>query len=205
VVVEHESHPWDRKEFTGMSEWNLGIERPHLGERARGPRCECSRCTDFATVEQKYVSATFSDYDNIDPKVTKELSSHQYMLCMSHMYGFILKDRTYGKFVQHLVYAKHKHPDDMTYSLDLLDVSSLVDPRIVENAIDRLVMRPEENKNTIKAIVKTYADNGQGELFSADFIHGKGEGQIFLLHGPPGTGKTLTAGIDIDLIMQGKY
>jgi hypothetical protein len=156
-------------------------------------------------VEQKYVSATFSDYDNIDPKVTKELSSHQYMLCMSHMYGFILKDRTYDKFVQHLVYTKHKHPDDMTYSLDLLDVSSLVDPRIVENAIDRLVMRPEENKNTIKAIVKTYADNGQGELFSADFIHGKGEGQIFLLHGPPGTGKTLTAGIDIDLIMQGKY
>jgi len=56
-------------------------------------------------------------------------------------------------------------------------------------------MRPESNKDTIKAIVKTYADSGQAELFSADFIHGKGEGQIFLLHGPPGTGKTLTAGI----------
>ena len=64
------------------------------------------------------------------------------------------------------------------------------------DAIDQLVMRPESNKVTIKAIVKTYTDNyDQDEFFSADFIRGKGEGQIFLLHGPPGTGKTLTAGI----------
>ncbi len=67
----------------------------------------------------------------------------------------------------------------------------------MKDAIDRLVMRPEEIKDTIKAIVKTYADSSQAELFSADFIHGKGEGQIFLLHGPPGTGKTLTAGMDV--------
>lgn len=64
----------------------------------------------------------------------------------------------------------------------------------MEDAIDRLVMRPETNKDTIKAIVKTYADGGQAGFFRADFIKGKGEGQIFLLHGPPGTGKTLTAG-----------
>lgn len=64
--------------------------------------------------------------------------------------------------------------------------------------MDHLVLRPEENKDTIKAIVKTYMDSGQTELFSADFIHGKGEGQIFLLHGPPGTGKTLTAGTESD-------
>lgn len=30
--------------------------------------------------------------------------------------------------------------------------------------------------------------------WSADIIEGKGEGQIFLLHGRPGVGKTLTAG-----------
>ena len=58
-------------------------------------------------------------------------------------------------------------------------------------------MRPEKNKDTIKALVKTYADSdGQTDLFGADFIRGKGEGQIFLLHGPPGTGKTLTAGMN---------
>ena len=88
-------------------------------------------------------------------------------------------------------------------ALDILDVSGLVDPKIVENAIDRLVMRPEENKDTIKAIAKSYVDSSQAELFSADFIHGKGEGQIFLLHGPPGTGKTLTAGMASDKLSRG--
>jgi hypothetical protein len=65
----------------------------------------------------------------------------------------------------------------LTYALDILDVSGLVDAKIVENTFDRLVMRPKENKDTIKAIAKTYADSGQAELFGADFIHGKGEGQ----------------------------
>lgn len=65
---------------------------------------------------------------------------------------------------------------------------------IAANAIDKLVMN-EDTKSAIKAIVKTYTDGeGQEKMFNADFIHGKGEGQIVLLHGPPGTGKTLTAG-----------
>ncbi|KAI1174267.1 hypothetical protein F4777DRAFT_554436 [Nemania sp. FL0916] len=142
-----------------------------IGDRARAPRCRCNDCERIYAVTEKYIPTTFSDYDNIDPKKVEGLSEHQYMLCMSHMDAFILKDREY----------------------DLLDVSGLVDVDIVENAIDRLVMRPETNKDTIKAIVKTYADSGQGGHFNADFIRGKGEGQIFLLHGPPGTGKTLTA------------
>lgn len=62
---------------------------------------------------------------------------------------------------------------------------------MAESAIDKLVIRAG-NKDLIKAIAKTYTENS--ELFSADFIYGKGEGQIILLHGPPGTGKTLTAG-----------
>ena len=63
---------------------------------------------------------------------------------------------------------------------------------MADTAIDRLVM-PSGNKKLIKSIAKIYTDSS--ELFSADFIHGKGEGQIILLHGPPGTGKTLTAGM----------
>ncbi|KAK2808761.1 hypothetical protein FQN50_004433 [Emmonsiellopsis sp. PD_5] len=179
VVIEHESQPWSRSQFNSMY-WDLSEQEQGIGkckgeddlsERARAPRCECSRCIDFNAMKGVYRSVAFGDYDNIDPKETKGLSEHQYLLCMSHMFGFILKDRTY----------------------DLLDVSGLSNPKLAEDAIDRLVMRPEENKETIKAIAKTYADGGQAELFSADFIHGKGEGQIFLLHGPPGTGKTLTA------------
>jgi len=65
---------------------------------------------------------------------------------------------------------------------------------MAENAIENLVME-RNNKELIKAIARTYTDSDQTTRFSADFIHGKGEGQIILLHGPPGTGKTLTAGI----------
>lgn len=69
-------------------------------------------------------------------------------------------------------------------------------PRIDKNIIDTLVMRPETNKDMVKAICETYGDKKEREnLFFADFIRGKGEGQIMLLHGPPGTGKTLTAGM----------
>lgn len=91
----------------------------------------------------------------------------------------------------------------LTCAPDILDVGRLVDVKIVENAIDRLVMRPEANKDAIKAIVKTYTDSGQVGHFNADFIQGKGEGQIFLLHGPPGTGKTLTAGMHNDQSSRG--
>ncbi|KAI8947806.1 hypothetical protein F4801DRAFT_559359 [Xylaria longipes] len=203
VIIEHESQPWNRIGFTGpddskdswprgmplamdprgpeerrerleldpMYTWYLGKMQIDIGEGARSPRCECSVCKNIDTAGERYRPVSFSDYDKINPKDTSELSEHQYMLCMSHMFGFILKDRTY----------------------DLLDVGCLSDVKIVGNAIDKLVMRPEANKDTIKAIVKTYVDNGQPGVFSADFIQGKGEGQIFLLHGPPGTGKTLTA------------
>ncbi|KAJ2995711.1 hypothetical protein NUW58_g1198 [Xylaria curta] len=183
VVVEHESQPWRQMKLAALRivgqeedpfdptfKWVLPGQK-NIGERARRPRCECSECGDIDAVGGRYRTAIFSDYDGINPKERSELSEHQSMLCMSHMFGFILKDRKY----------------------DLLDVGCLSDVKIVENAIDDLVMRPEANKDTIKAIVKTYADSDQVGLFSADFIQGKGEGQIFLLHGPPGTGKTLTA------------
>lgn len=81
----------------------------------------------------------------------------------------------------------------LTQFPDLLDVDGLEQPSMAESAIDRLVME-SSSKDMIKAIAKTYTDTSQSGRFSADFIHGKGEGQIILLHGPPGTGKTLTAG-----------
>lgn len=75
--------------------------------------------------------------------------------------------------------------------IDLLNVTKLEWPRMDESVIDQLVM-PLGTKDLIKAIARTYTD--QSQLFKADFIYGKGEGQIILLHGSPGTGKTLTAG-----------
>ncbi|KAJ4399969.1 hypothetical protein N0V91_009042 [Didymella pomorum] len=85
-----------------------------------------------------------------------------------------------------------EHADGLTDHQYLLDVALLEDPTMAETAIDKLVMEPG-NKDIIKAIAKIYTDEAPQGRFSADFISGKGEGQIILLHGPPGTGKTLTA------------
>jgi hypothetical protein len=98
VVVEHESQPWDGHEFNSLFNWDLDDDDGKVGKRARTPRCECSSCTNFDTVKENSISVTFGDYDAIDPKETGNLSEHQYLLCMSHMFGFILKDRAYGEF-----------------------------------------------------------------------------------------------------------
>jgi hypothetical protein len=68
-------------------------------ERSRVPGCECAECEDLEGVKEEYIKTTFSDYDDINPRETNELSEHQYLLCMSHMFGFVLKDRTYGKIL----------------------------------------------------------------------------------------------------------
>jgi hypothetical protein len=65
--------------------------------------------------------------------------------------------------------------------------------------IDKLVMDPTRVK-TLKALAGSYIRqniHGQevkGDPWNADFIQGKGQGQIILLHGKPGVGKTCTAG-----------
>ncbi|KAI4620896.1 hypothetical protein J4E83_005259 [Alternaria metachromatica] len=105
----------------------------------------------------------------VEPKSPDLISDHQYMLMASHVYAFMLKERTY----------------------DLLAVEGLEEPELVETAIDRLVI-DHNNKELIKAMAQVYTDSDP-DRFSGDFIRGKGEGQIILLHGPPGTGKTLTA------------
>lgn len=68
-----------------------------------------------------------------------------------------------------------------------------------ETMIDTLVM-PDERRDLIKALAQPYQQNNKGGIISpltpwtADFVKGKGEGKIFLLHGKPGVGKTYTAG-----------
>ncbi|KAH5442997.1 hypothetical protein HBI23_131260 [Parastagonospora nodorum] len=54
----------------------------------------------------------------------------------------------------------------------------------------RLVLK-EEKKELIRALISVHI--GQRNSIKTDFMDGKGEGLIILLHGGPGTGKTLTA------------
>lgn len=83
--------------------------------------------------------------------------------------------------------------------LEKLDVSSFEEPVFQTDMIDQLVMNSERRK-TLKALASNYIrKNHAGEfsdlpMWSADFIAGKGQGVIFLLHGRPGVGKTYTAG-----------
>jgi Cdc6-like AAA superfamily ATPase len=77
---------------------------------------------------------------------------------------------------------------------DRIEIRGITEPRINANAIDQLVMKVESNKSLLKAMCKAYHIDNVEKPFVADFIRGKGEGRIILLHGPPGTGKTLTAG-----------
>lgn len=66
--------------------------------------------------------------------------------------------------------------------------------------IDSLVM-PEKRLKTLKALSKSFIridSTGKrmdhSHQWAADFVEGKGNGLIFLLHGSPGVGKTYTAG-----------
>jgi hypothetical protein len=72
------------------------------GSRARVPRCECSQCKLIDSRKGTSISPTFSDYDSIDPSQVTGLSEHQALVCMSHMFGFVLKDRTYGTSSDHI-------------------------------------------------------------------------------------------------------
>ncbi|GAW12472.1 hypothetical protein ANO14919_018410 [Xylariales sp. No.14919] len=55
----------------------------------------------------------------------------------------------------------------------------------------------KEKKMMIESLVYKYTDPryalSGSQVWGADFIQNKGEGQIFLLHGGPGVGKTFTA------------
>jgi hypothetical protein len=102
-------------------------------------------------------------------------------MCASQMLGFILRDRAYGE----AIFDSHRGIVILT-PIDLIDVYGLDEPLIAKRAIESLVIA-SESKNTIKAIAKTYTDRDD-RRFWANFVHGKGAGQIILLHGPPGNG-----------------
>jgi len=66
--------------------------------------------------------------------------------------------------------------------------------------IQGLVM-DERRKDMLKALARSFARKNRfgqeltQDMWSADFVRGKGSGLVFLLHGKPGVGKTCTAGI----------
>jgi SpoVK/Ycf46/Vps4 family AAA+-type ATPase len=146
-----------------------------VGERTIGgnPNCFCKRCTKLNSVKKK---SKFADYARINPMTTKELTPHQYFLCDRSVHAFIMKVRAWHT----------------------LDVGCFSEPKFDTDLVDSLVLQ-EDTRNLIKSLSKKYAREEMKEevsptdQWSADFVQGKGEGMIFLLHGKPGVGKTYTA------------
>lgn len=80
-----------------------------------------------------------------------------------------------------------------------LSPENLEEPIFDTGLFANLVMA-EAQKKRLLALVTSYArmeKDGTSitqPAWSADFVKGKGQGLIFLLHGSPGVGKTCTAG-----------
>ena len=156
-----------RWEDSSLHSWkpslNVGIEQVVAG-------CTCSACLERVEFQEKgaYLFAS-CDKLNINSRFTDE----QYLICSYWVFGYILSARKW----------------------EILSVDGLQDHEDNSDYIDKLVIDPE-NMLMIKAICRTYArdrTNLTNPSWSADMIRGKGDGQIFLLHGKPGVGKTLTA------------
>ncbi|KAF2104706.1 ATPase [Rhizodiscina lignyota] len=160
---------------------------PHSGSRAPRLRdrtdlrnwnsdCTCSICRQPNRKHEKKTQPLFDGYNNITLEGWDDLNPHQYLLCPLEMPAFVFRTRTWEKLV----------------------VSQFQEPRYNENMLDNLVMAPPRVK-TLKSLAKSYArinqcgKNMTREPWVADFVKGKGNGLIFLLHGKPGVGKTCTA------------
>ncbi|KAF5592798.1 TOB3 (member of AAA-ATPase family) [Fusarium pseudocircinatum] len=103
----------------------------------------------------------------VDSTVVQQLTEHQLLLLCPDVLAYGLR-------------RKHW----MLISLDYVQES-----RPSEESISNLIIAQDELK-TIQAL--SNRQNSQTRHWSADFIEGKGSGQIILLHGPPGVGKTYT-------------
>ena len=97
MIVDYTSRPWEQSGW-GEAHQPCNVDYEYgLGSKTRVPACECSECAKFDATTLVYKTLTFSDYDNIDPIMCTEFTEHQYMLCWSHVYALILRDRVYGE------------------------------------------------------------------------------------------------------------
>lgn len=80
------------------------------------------------------------------------------------------------------------HPADSCSPLGTLTAEHIHDVEWNTKAFDHLVI-DNDQKHLIEALVNCHSTSTN----STDFMEGKGNGLIMLLHGGPGTGKTLTA------------
>jgi hypothetical protein len=155
--------------------------------------CPCHICSKNKK-EKVQKTAIFDRYDNITPKTDPTLTNHQYFLCSKQIHAFVFKTRTWGKREFTSIFSAQANR-----ILEKVHVRNLSPPRFYKDMIDSLVMDNSRLK-TLKSLTGSLSRlNRHGRVllekpWAADYVDGKGNGLIFLLHGGPGVGKTFTAG-----------
>jgi hypothetical protein len=135
------------------------------------------------------------EYFGLESKL-EELTDRHHSLCANRVWGYVLGERTWGMFTSTPEFSVAPL---LTSNLEVMLVSGLSEPVFDPTVIDKVVLRVPSNIGMIKSLCEPYSrKHDEGKVHFADFIRGKGEGNILLLHGPPGTGKTLTAGKHAD-------
>jgi signal recognition particle GTPase len=85
-------------------------------------------------------------------------------------------------------------------TLERLMVDGFSEAKFDESLFQDLIL-PDQPRQMIEHLTRTYFESLEEEDAGSlqggqtiDFLEGKGQGLIFLLHGKPGVGKTYTAG-----------
>ena len=87
-------------------------------------------------------------------------------------------------------------------NVEVLNVEYVRNADVQDDAFENLVL-DLEIKSTLESLCRSYTKSRKpSKPITTDFVKGKGEGQIFLLHGPPGVGKTCTAGMLFSFCLQ---
>ncbi|KAH7350607.1 P-loop containing nucleoside triphosphate hydrolase protein [Rhexocercosporidium sp. MPI-PUGE-AT-0058] len=135
------------------------------------------RCVNCGKKPRQRKGRDWTKFDNIDPDDSPAPDDDLfYRLCNEVVYAYLLQDRKW----------------------ESVHISDLHEIAFDENLLDSLVL-PPEIKSTVQALAWN-ASQKVGDTSDANYMTGKGNGQILLLHGAPGVGKTATAECVAELV-----
>jgi ATP-dependent Lon protease len=124
--------------------------------------CRCGSCTDNVALRKNQRR----DFDGWESE--KALGEEQRLLCPPRVLGYHLSTRTWLEmFVEGIIEIKKPESDLQFTKLQLEDT----------------------HKDLIRDLVQGHVSGTDKAPLMKDFVAGKGQGLVILLHGPPGVGK----------------
>lgn len=121
----------------------------------------------------------------IDPKKYERLTADHYFLLPGYMTGFALRYKQRSIFT---IFILGRPTKKFTVVFIVEDIQPIKWPSRHHDPMSTLILK-DSDKDLIKALTQQHSKGKK--LWGADHIRGKGEGQIFLLHGGSLTRKLL--------------